>query len=734
MSVGPQEPGTLIPFEKNWVDTPRVIVSDYPTPPTAGAGVREYWSVLLKRRMIILAILVTALAVTALASLKATKIYEAQGRIALLRDTTPVIGSHDSDASNEDWDYTVSLATQVNIIQSDNLALEVAKRLHWGEAPATAANNIADVPAALSPAQERALIAQVRGGLHVEVLTGTRIIEIRYDSSNPSLAADVVNATIATYIEDSYRSKVDNSMRSSEFLQQQLESMRVKMEAAQEKLVRYQKDNDILGVDEKQNIITAKLDELNKEVTAAQEDRIQKEVRYRQSVGNPEFLAKDALGPLERLRDQQSKLRQQYAQLSTQFGPSYPKVLEVENQLKDTDASIDAELGRLSEGSRRQFTAAVQREKMLQGALEQQKREANRLNEKAIEYNMLKRDVESNRQIYESAQQKLKEASVNAGMKSNNIRVVDSARVPSWPVRPNVPRNLELALVLGLIGGIAAAFIAESLDNTVRTGDDLHVISSVPLLGVIPVTNEEPQRKKGLRHANSLALTAGGAPSETVTSSRPRSLAAEAFRALRTSILLSSAQRAPKVLIVSSPLAKEGKTTTSVNVAIVLAQRNGRVLLIDADLRRPAVSKALGISAPTGLSELLTGNATFESCLVQSPSVPNLFVLAAGSPPPYPAELLGSSAMLQLLQRCRKEFDHIVIDTPPVLAVTDAVLLSPEADGVVMVVRSGVTEKQALRRALEILAHVNAKVTGVVMNAVDIQNDGYYYGASSYYS
>jgi capsular polysaccharide biosynthesis protein len=198
--------------------------------------------------MIILAILVTALAVTALASLKATKIYEAQGRIALLRDTTPVIGSHDSDASNEDWDYTVSLATQVNIIQSDNLALEVAKRLHWGEAPATAANNIADVPAALSPAQERALIAQVRGGLHVEVLTGTRIIEIRYDSSNPSLAADVVNATIATYIEDSYRSKVDNSMRSSEFLQQQLESMRVKMEAAQEKLVRYQKDNDILAV------------------------------------------------------------------------------------------------------------------------------------------------------------------------------------------------------------------------------------------------------------------------------------------------------------------------------------------------------------------------------------------------------------------------------------------------------------------------------------------------------
>ncbi|MFZ0437782.1 MAG: polysaccharide biosynthesis tyrosine autokinase, partial [Candidatus Sulfotelmatobacter sp.] len=370
------------------------------------------------------------------------------------------------------------------------------------------------------------------------------------------------------------------------------------------------------------------------------------------------------------------------------------------------------------------YMAALQRENMLHDALEKQKQEANKLNESAIEYSLLKRDLDTNRQLYEGLLEKLKEAGVSAGLRSNNFRIVDVARVPTAPVEPNIPRNLAFAFMLGLTSGVGLAFLLEGLDSTVRTTEQAQMISGLPPLGMIPLgsrTAREGANPKRLVIATSKEAV------ELITQVRPQSQMAESYRALRTSLLLSNLGAPPKVIMVTSALPQEGKTTTSINCAVVLAQKGIRVLLIDADLRRPSIHKTLGMGPRSGLSNVLTGSATLQQAITRSPTLPNLDVLPAGTPPPNPAELLASSNMRDVLQELRGQYDHIVVDTPPTLSVTDAVVLSPRADAIVLVIRSGQTTKQALRRSRDILMQVNAKVSGVLLNAVDLSSPDYYY-------
>jgi capsular exopolysaccharide synthesis family protein len=501
--------------------------------------------------------------------------------------------------------------------------------------------------------------------------------------------------------------------------------------------VRYQKEHEILGIDEKQNITTAKLDELNKALTAAESERMDKESVYRLvQAGDADTIASaagalDAAGAgnqsgglLESLRTKEADLKIQAAELSTQFGPSYPKLAQLENQLKEIDAQLLAETKKVGGKIRGQYMAALQRENMLHDALEKQKQEANKLNESAIEYSLLKRDLDTNRQLYEGLLEKLKEAGVSAGLRSNNFRIVDVARVPTAPVEPNIPRNLAFAFMLGLTSGVGLAFLLEGLDSTVRTTEQAQMISGLPPLGMIPLgsrTAREGANPKRLVIATSKEAV------ELITQVRPQSQMAESYRALRTSLLLSNLGAPPKVIMVTSALPQEGKTTTSINCAVVLAQKGIRVLLIDADLRRPSIHKTLGMGPRSGLSNVLTGSATLQQAITRSPTLPNLDVLPAGTPPPNPAELLASSNMRDVLQELRGQYDHIVVDTPPTLSVTDAVVLSPRADAIVLVIRSGQTTKQALRRSRDILMQVNAKVSGVLLNAVDLSSPDYYY-------
>jgi polysaccharide biosynthesis transport protein len=714
----------------------------YLTIPGQDSVLRDYIRVLMKRKWLVFSCLAIIVGVVGLATMRSPRIYDAVGSIAINKTDPAILNLKDAanGGASEYYD-PADLDTEVRILKSDLLALQVIRELNLDKQPEFGGTGAGPSDAlglttdALQPDSEKttALLDGFKGGLRVSLVPNTRIVEIHYRSADKNLAANVVNTLISSYIEQNFKTRFESTMQTSDWMSKQLVDLEMKVQTSQEKLVQYQKQHEILGIDEKQNITTSKLDELNKELTAAESDRMEKESVYRlvQS-GDPDTAAAAATSAgsgtassalMERMREQQADLKIQIAQLSTQFGNSYPKVVQLNTQLKEVDAQLQTEMTKVVSRVRSGYLAALQHESMLRQALDNQKQEANKLNESAIEYSLLKRDVESYRTLYEGLMGKLKEAGVTAGLRSNNIRSVDKARVPTYPSEPNVPRNLTFALALGLSTGIGLAFLLEGIDNTVRTPEQAQAISALPSLGMIPLGSKSGIETAGKR----LTVASSREAVELVTQSRPQSQMAESYRALRTSLLLTSLGGPPKVILVTSALPQEGKTTTSINTAIVLAQKGTRVLLIDADLRRPSIHKTLGMGPKTGLSNVLTGNATLQQAVVRSNILPTLFVLTAGTPPPNPAELLASANMKDILLELGEQYDHIIVDTPPTLSVTDAVVMSTRADAVVLVIRSGQTTKQALRRSRDLLMQVNARVAGVLLNAVDLSSPDYYY-------
>jgi polysaccharide biosynthesis transport protein len=716
----------------------------YPGVSPQDSVLREYLRVLIKSKWVVMAAVALVVSVVAISTLRATPIYEAIGSIAINKMDPVTFNLKDSSSSVDYYD-PADMDTEVRILKSDLLALQVIRQLNLDKQPDLAAKNVPSssildlTTDGMQPdsAKTSDVLASFKGDLQVSLVPNTRIIEIRYRSPDKNVAAHVVNTLANTYVEQNFKTRFESTMQASDWLSKQLVDLQIKVETSQEKLVKYQKEHEILGIDEKQNITTAKLDELNRELTAAESARMEKESIYHlvqsgdsdsiAAAANVDGAARGSSANsalLEKLREQQADLKIQVAQLSTQFGLSYPKLAQLNSQLREVDSQIQTEMRKVAARLRGDYLAAVQRETMLRSALEKQKQEANKLNESAIEYSLLKRDVDANRTLSEGLLEKLKEAGVTAGLRSNNFRIVDVARVPTAPSGPNLLRNLAFALALGLSTGIGLAFLLDSVDNTVRTPEQAQIISALPSLGMIPLGSRSTRELGG---REKLVLASSKEAVELVTKSRPRSQMAESYRALRTSLLLTFAGGPPKVILITSALPEEGKTTTSVNSAIVLAQKSTRVLLIDADLRRPSIHKTLGMGPKLGLSNVLTGTATLQEAIIPSTILPELFILPAGTPPPNPAELLASAKMKNVLEELRKHYDHIVIDSPPTLSVTDAVVMSTGADAVVLVIRSGHTTKPALRRARDILLQVNARVCGVLVNAVDLNSPDYYY-------
>jgi polysaccharide biosynthesis transport protein len=704
----------------------------------------HYWQILRKRKWVVLATFAIVFALSVIATMNATRLYEATSKVAIFPENPNVLGFKDMENSSPDYEYEATLETQVAILRSNALALKVIEAMRLYQDPRfTTVKQVVPNSSTLGPSmqpdpeQAAGLLGAFHGGLTVQLVPSSRLIQVSYTHPDPQFATEITNTLVKTFIEENFRTKYESVTQTSEWLSRELADLQLKVQTAEEKLVRYQKDHSILGVDEKQNIVTAKLDELNKELTAAQTDRIEKEADYKLAMAaDPASFTKETPegkgALLDKLREKEAELETQYAQATTQFGSGYPKVTELSNQLKQVRDAIEAEKTKMRDQLRDEYLAALQREDLLASAFNQQKQEANHLNESAIEYSVLKRDAETNRQLYQDLLQKLKEAGVSAGLRSSNIRVVDIARTPTHPITPDVQRNLVLGFLLGLSLGIGLALVLESFDTTVRNMDELSAISTLPALGTIPL---QAASNDGLRKrltTMSTDLEKSGSPA-LVTFERPKSEAAEAYRALRTSILLSSFGGPPKVILVTSAMPQEGKTTISANSALVLAQRGSRVLLVDADLRRPGIEKLFGLRPRGGLSTLISGSDKVEDVILPFPEVPNLWILPAGPIPPQPAELLGSAVMKDYIARWRNEFDHVIIDTPPCLSVTDAVLLSPEADRVILVARAGRTTKPAVRHACDLLLQVNARVMGIVLNAFNLRSaHGYYYYGGRY--
>src|SRR5215469_5574855 len=697
----------------------------------------HYLRLLRKRRWWVLATLAIVFALSVITTLRATRLYQATSKIAVFPENPNVLGFKDLENDSPSVpDYDVALQTQAEILRSDALAIQVIAAMHLDQDPRFTGvkalpPNSDDVIHSSNiesdPATAAGLLGAFHGGLNVQTIPNSQLIEVSYTHPDPQLSAEVVNSLVKTFIEQNFKTKYESVTQTSDWLSKELADLQLRVQTSEEKLVRYQKEHSILGIDDKQNIVTSKLNELNEELTKAEFDRIQKETDYKLAVeGDPASFAKgeDSNGLMARLQATEADLETQYAQITTQFGSGYPKEEELGNQLKQVRKEMADErtssLSRLRDG----YLSAVEKEKMLGGEFDQQKKQANQLNESAIDYSILKRDADSNRELYDSLQQRLKEAGVSAGLKSSNIRIVDLALTPTSPVAPRVAQNLMLGFLGGLAAGIALAFALENMDKTVRSVDEASVISTLPALGAIPL--------QASRNGHLRTLATGWREGQTeslalVTHARPKSGAAEAYRALRTAILLSTHGAPPRVILVTSPSPQEGKTTIAANAAIVLAQRGSRVLLVDADLRRPGLERMLGLRPKGGLSTLISGVEKAEDVIHPFTDVPNLWVLPSGPIPPQPAELLGSDVMRNHISRWRDEFDHVVIDSPPCLSVTDAVVLSTSVDRILLVARYGQTSKPALRRACGLLMQVNARVLGVVLNAFDQRADGYYY-------
>ena len=728
------------------IDSPRLVSPQrIEALPVRESSLGDYWCILQKRKWIIAFTIIVVLVIAGIISVRSTPIYEATTQVLISppQASNPLSVKANNTQQQDTDDQQRDIDTKIRILQSATMADNVIHRLNLdtrtefaGGATSRSSGGIAVLG---SQTQENArheqLVHKLQANLKVQAVGDTSLVDIKYLDPNPVLAAEIANGISATFIEQNVKSRYDSTMQAADWLSKQLADLQVRMESSQTRLLQYAKEHNIIGTDDKQNLTTEKLDELNKELTAAQADRMQKESLYRVATSdNPESLSAVLQDPiLTDLRKRKIELQEQYALLGNNFGPGYTKMIEVKNQLDHINQSYQKQVQESVNRIKGDYQAAVNRESMLQDALAEQTSIADQLNQNAIEYKVLKQEADSNRQVYDGLLQQLQEASLAAGLDSSNIRIVDKASVPSHSSIPNIPRNLEFALLVGLVAGVGVAFGLEAIDTTVRTPDQVESVSGLPTLGVIPYESMIDEAATGTSRTHLLRRVSSGntAPPPLISYLKPHSGPAEAYRSLRTSILLSSLYRPPRTILVTSSLPRDGKTVTCLNIAIVLAQMGKRVLLLEADMRCPTFSKILDLKGQMGLSNILTGGAQ-DNEAIHTTIQPNLFVIPAGPVPPHPAELLSSSLTEELLKKWSQEYDHVIVDSPPAISVTDPVLLSVKTDAVLLVVRFGQTTAAHLRRTCNLLQSVNAAVLGVVLNAADLTSPDYYYHTRYY--
>jgi len=700
----------------------------------------DYLVVLRKHQWLILTFLLTVVTVVTIASFKMRPIYEAAARVEVDKESSQsTLPFQDEAAYDEYVDMDSYLETQTKILESETLAFQTIKSLDLGRYP-----EFGGTPGELAfgqggaGAKRPAILGAFLGGLSVKRVPNSRLIEVRFEAEDPRLAAQVVNAHLQNYIEQNFRSKYDATIQASNWLSSELEELRIKVEKSEDARLAYERQNQIWQIDEKQDITTQKLADLSKVVTEAQTGMAEKEALYRMAqTGNVDALPAARENPvIQDVLKRKSETDAAYADAVNQYGPNYPKVQRLAAQQKEeADDLINAQKT-MVESIQEEYNTARSHVEILQGSLDKQKAEANDLAEKLVQYHILQHDAEANKQLYDGLLQKLKEATISVGLRSSNIRVVDPALVPSGPSRPQKSRNILLAFLVGLVGGIGLAIFREYLDNTVKSPDDIESLTGLPSLAVVPSLPGTNGRHRRLSWPSRDPIPQAGAGPrvELLSYLQPKSQISEAFRALRTSLLLSQAEHPPQVILVTSALPREGKTTAAVNLAVTLAQLGDRTLLMDSDLRKPGVRRAMNltIGKELGLSSYLAGVCTLDEAILAHPTISNLSVLTTGPVPPSPADLLSSHRMHDAIEEMRRQFKFIVIDSPPIMAATDAVILSALTDGVLLVVRSGETPKEAFTRSRDLLAAVKSRLLGVVLNAVDSSAPDYYYSYRYY--
>ncbi len=678
--------------------------------------------IIWKRRWSVLAVFVILVGIVALYSFTVVPIYKATVQILIERQVPRLLGDQREVQPVYDFYGEEFYQTQYKLLEGQALAKKVAEKLKLKKHEYYA-GIFRNLPPSADEAQkqraEQQLVNAIAGGVEVSPIRNSRLVNVSFYHRDPRFAALVVNTLARCYIEQSLELRFAASQEEATWLQQKLGEARKKLEESETRLNQYKREQSIVGLEDKENITAQKLEQLNKELVTAQTRRLEAETRYREvSKGKPiPQVLNNAL--IQSLKAQEAKIIAEHSELARKYGEKHPRMIQLNNELAACRAKIQAETNTVVQSIKNEYNMALAQEENLKKALEAQKDVTQDMSDKAIQYRVLLRDVETNRALYENMLRTLKTTTATENLPATNIRVVYAATVPTAPVSPRKVRNLTLAFILGILGGTGLAMILERLDTSLKTPEEVEAWLDIPNLAMIP------------RLENVGAGDSEMSP-ELVVGHGTQPLVAESYRALRTSILFSSPGQAPRVILITSSLPLEGKTVTSANLATAMAKAEPNVVLVDADLRRPSLHKLFQTSAEPGLSNFLVGEID-EPPLLETP-VPHLFLVPAGRIPPNPSELLGSPRMGEFLQRVQARFGRVILDSPPLMSVSDAVILSTQAEGVILVVQAETAPRRVAQEARDRLLEVKAPLLGAVLNGVSLKRDGYHYRYHYQYS
>jgi polysaccharide biosynthesis transport protein len=750
----------------------------------------DYWRAVRKRMWLVIGMVILVTMLTVLYVARKPDIYQASARVQVnLENNADLVGTKAPYVFGPTND-PVYFNTQLQILVSPGLMRRVVKTLDlehnpnffkrsstpqrstWQTVKRMVGIGAADRPNPnLQPRDELQLnttvaagtahedlaeakrlapyVGTILGGLKVDpvketrgLYKETRLIDIDFTFTDPEVAAKVVNAIADTYVYNNLEKKSETNATTGDFLQKRIAELQQQIRSDEERLVNYAKNNQIISLTPNQNTVVERLAALNEQLVQAEKDRISAESEYTSAKGpgKADALVDADEKRLGELESKLAELKQKRTQLlveATEEAPEIkeldPQIVELQTQIKDVRSKKTVTLMTNLETKYRQ---ALGREQALRKSFEKQRGETLTQNEAAINYRIIQQEIQTNKTLLDNLLQRSKENDVLMASKPNNVSIVDYALAPDGPVGPNRTRTVLIAMFLSLVLSVGLALLLEYLDDSVHSTEDVERFLNLPALAVIPIVGSAARRRlQATPGALEKRNGRNGYGPELLINIDGQSPLAESYRHLRTSVLLSTAGRAPKSLLITSSLPSEGKTTTAVNTAISLAQTGASVVIVDADMRRPRLRTIFGLSDRLGLSSVLSSEVSTAEMLamVTKDDVTGLSVLTSGPIPPNPAELVGSEQMRRLISSLEAEFTHVVVDSPPISSFTDGVLISSMVDGVLLVVHGGKSSRNVVRRSRQTLQDVGAKIFGVVLNRVNLRSSDYYYYYKRYY-
>jgi exopolysaccharide transport family protein len=701
---------------------------------------RRYWAMVHKRRALVFTSLAVCLLAATIFNYTARPVYQATTQILIDKDTPNVLPSKELvEIVQTGGDY---YQTQYQLLRGRMLAERVVAHLQlqksdefmtgpmlspWerlqrmilGKAPKVAVD-VDGMP--LSPA-----VAAFRSRVTVEPVLGSRLVNLRFSAYDPTLAAQAANALAELYIKQSLEFRFTVSSEATGWLGDRLREQQERVQVAEKALQQYREKEGLVNPEERQSLVDQKLQGLNLAVLNARTERIAKETVWAQlrnlsPAAVSSFPAVMSNPVVQGLKGQLADLHKEEARLGETLGEKHPDMVKLRAEIRATEDKFRGEMRSVIQAAEADYRTAASQEASLQTNLEAVKQEAMGVNRKAIEYGVLRREVDSSQQMYKDLLTRTKQTGLESELETTNIRVVEKAEVPRRPVTPQKTRNYQLGAIIGLAMGIGLVLLFEHFDNTLKTPEDVKEHLGLPFLGMVPdvAVGSRP--------------SSGNAPRPNAVSplilKNPQSAVAESYRVLRTNLIFSSADNRGRAIVISSANPGEGKTTTVANLASSLALNGAKVLAVDADLRRPTMHHHFGIPKTPGLSDLIVGKCQ-ASQAIQSTRFKGLQILPCGYVPPNPAELLGSAHMRQVVEALRTHYEWVLIDTPPILAMADTPVLCPLVEGVILVIGAEVSGRPTIQRAVDQIQGVGGKIIGVVLNKVDLERNSYYY--SQYY-